>query len=82
MLCRNDYYERVVATFSHQIKSEYYGENLYMSIEGIVLEHFSALPQTEIKSSTKLCPQHAVFRYFFSGDNKQAALLQLHTEYF
>ena len=32
-----------------------------MSIEGITLENFSALPQTEINSSTKLCPRHAVF---------------------
>ena len=44
-----------------------------MSIEGIELEHFSALPQTEIKSSTKPCPRHAVFHYLFSDDIKQDA---------
>ena len=43
-----------------------------MSIEGIALEHFSALPQTEIKSSTKPCPRHAVF-HFFKDDSKQDA---------
>ena len=65
MLCRRDYSERVVASFSHQIKSEYYGGNRYVSIEDIALEHFSALQQTEIKESTELCPRHAVFYSFF-----------------
>ena len=44
-----------------------------MSIEGIALEHFSELPQTEINSSTKPCPRHAVFQYFLSDDSKQDA---------
>ena len=26
-LCRRDYAERVIASFAHQIQSEYYGEN-------------------------------------------------------
>ena len=42
-----------------------------MSIEGIALEHFSALSQTKINSSTKLYPRHAVLHYFLSGDIKQ-----------
>ena len=42
-----------------------------MSIEGIALENFNTLPQTEIKSSTKLCPRHVVFHYFLSDDSKQ-----------
>ena len=41
-----------------------------MSIEGIVLEHFSALPQIEIKASTKACPRRSVF-HFSSDDSKQ-----------
>ena len=44
-----------------------------MSIEGISLEHFSALPQTEINSSTKSCPRHALFHSFLSDDSKQYA---------
>ena len=44
-----------------------------MSIEGIALEHFSELPQTEINSPTKPCLQHAVFNSFFSDDIKQDA---------
>ena len=44
-----------------------------MSIEGIALEHLSALPQTEIKLSIKSCPPHAVFHYFLSYDRKQYA---------
>ena len=42
-----------------------------MSIEGIALEHFNALPQTEIKSSTKSCPRHSVFPYCLLDDSKQ-----------
>ena len=45
-----------------------------MSIEGIALEHFSALPQTETKSSTKSCPRHAVFHHFLSDDSKQGTV--------
>ena len=47
MLCRPDFAERVVASFSHQIQSEYYGGNRYVSIEVIALEHFSAPTHTE-----------------------------------
>ena len=64
MLCRRDYSERDVASFTNQIQSEYYGGNISVSIERIVLEHFSALQQTEINSSTKPCPRNAVFHYF------------------
>ena len=46
VLCRRDYAEMAVASFAHQIQSEYYGGNRSVSIEGITLEHFSALPQT------------------------------------
>ena len=41
-----------------------------MSIEGVALEHYSALPQTEINSFAKACPLHAVFRSFLSDDSK------------
>ena len=44
-----------------------------MSIEGITLEHFSALPQTEINSPTKPCPRYAVFHSFLSDYSKQYA---------
>ena len=42
VLCCRDYDEIVVASFSHQIHYEYYRDNRFMYIEGIVLEHFSA----------------------------------------
>ena len=73
VLCLRDYAERVVASFSHQIQSEYYGGNISVSIEGIALKHSSALTQTEIKSSKKKFPHHAVFHYFLSDDSKQDA---------
>ena len=40
-----DYAERVVASFSYQMQSKYCGGNISVSIEGITLEHFSALPK-------------------------------------
>ena len=80
MLCRRAYAERVVASSSHQIQSEYYGLNKYVSIEGISLEHFSTLPQTEIKSSTKPFPRHTVFHSFFHMIENKILPLQIHTE--
>ena len=65
VLCRRYYAERVVASFANQIQSEYYGENRSVSIEGIVLEHFSAAAQADINSSTLSRPRHAVFHFFF-----------------
>ena len=41
-----------------------------MYIEVITLENFSALPQTEINSSTKSCPRHAVFQSFLYDYSK------------
>ena len=71
VLCRRDYAERVVAIFANQIKSEYYGGNRSVSIEGIALEHFSAVPHADINSSTILCQRHAVFQSFLFDDIKQ-----------
>ena len=44
-----------------------------MSIEGIALEHFSAVPQKNINSTTPSRQLHAVFHSFLSGDIKQDA---------
>ena len=71
ILCRRDYAERVVASFANQIQSEYYAVNIYVSIEGIALEYFSAAQHTDIMSTTLSRPRHAVFHYFLSGDSKQ-----------
>ena len=80
MLCSRDYAKRVVASFAHQIQSKYYGENISVSIEGIALEHLSALPQTEINSFTKSCPRHAVFHYLFQMIAIKMLPLLPHTE--
>ena len=45
VLCCRDYAVRVVASFAHQIQSEYYDGNISVSIEGIELGYFSALPK-------------------------------------
>ena len=42
-----------------------------MSIEGIALEHFSALPTADINTNTPPLQRHAVFHYFLSDDRKQ-----------
>ena len=44
-----------------------------MSIGGIILEHLSALPQTEINSSIEPCTQNGAFHYFLSDERKQYA---------
>ena len=44
-----------------------------MSIEGIALEHFSALPKADINSTTPSHQRHAVFHSFLSEDSKQDA---------
>ena len=49
VLCRRDYDKRLVERFADQIQSEYYGGNISVSIEGIALEHFSAVPKADIK---------------------------------
>ena len=73
VLCRCYYYERVVAIFAHQIQPEYYGGNISVSIEGIALEHFSSLPQTNINSITPSRQRHSVFHSFSSDDIKKDA---------
>ena len=44
-----------------------------MSIEGIVLEHFSAVPQTNLNSTTPSRKHHAAFYSFYYDDIKQNA---------
>ena len=63
-LCCSDYSERVVESFAHQIQSAYNGGNRSVSIEGIALDHFSSVPQTNLNSTTPSCQRHAVFQYF------------------
>ena len=42
-----------------------------MYIDGITLEHFSSLPQTNINSTTPSHQRHAVYNYFLYDDSKQ-----------
>ena len=42
-----------------------------MSIEGIALENFSALPKTDINSTKQSRQRHTVFHYFLSDSSKQ-----------
>ena len=70
VLCRRDYYERLVTSIDNQIQSEYYGLNRSVSIEGITLEHFSTAPKANNNSSTVSCQRHVVFHSFLSGNIK------------
>ena len=65
VLYRRYYAERVVARFAHQIQSEYYGRNRSVYIDGIALEHFSALPLADINSTTPSRQHQAVFYSFY-----------------
>ena len=44
-----------------------------MSIDVIALEYFSALPKSDINSTTPSRQLHTVFHYFLSDDIKQDA---------
>ena len=44
-----------------------------MPIEGTALEHFSAAPKADIKSSTLSRQPHAVFHSFLSDNSKHDA---------
>ena len=47
---------------------------MYMSIEGIALENFSALQKDGINSTTPSRQRHAVFHSFLSDDSKKYAV--------
>ena len=79
MLCCRDHEERVVASFSHKIQSEYYVGNILMSNEGIALEYFSTTDQEILSSYFHSCTRHAVFHSFMSDHiNKYAATTTAH----
>ena len=79
VLCHQDYAERVIVSFDHQIQSEYCGGNRSVSIEGIKLERFSALPKADINSTKSSRQQHAVFQPFLSdGRKKDSATTTAH----
>ena len=78
VMCRRDYAERVVSSFANEIQSEYYGGNRYLSIEGIVLEKFSALLKADINSTTPSCQRHEVFHFFYPTIANRIMVLLLH----
>ena len=56
-----DYAEIVVASFAHQMQSEYYDVNISVSIEGIALDQFSEPTNTETERTPQSRTRHAVF---------------------
>ena len=73
VLCHIYYSERVVASFSHKIKPEYYSVNLYMSIKSIGLEHLSTTDQETSSSYLHSCKLHYVFHSLLIDNRKQDA---------
>ena len=59
-----------MASFSQKIKSEYYGGNIYVSIEGIALEQFIDSYQKTSSSTFHSCKRHAEFHSFLSDNSK------------
>ena len=76
VLWHQDYAEHSEASFSHQIQYEYYGGNIYVSTEGIALEHFSAAYQGTSSSCLQGCKFHAVFQSFLSDNSKKYASIK------
>ena len=73
VLCSWDDSDFVVASFAHQIKSEYHGGNRSVSIECIALENFSTTYQETSFPYLLSCKHHAVFHYYILDDIKQDA---------
>ena len=83
VLCHRDYSEGEFEIFSNKIKSEYYGENRSVYIEGIILEHFSEVPQTNLNSTTPSSKHHEVFHSFLSDKiNQDASTNNAHSKRF
>ena len=64
VLCCRYYDERLVASFVHQMQSEYYCGNRSMFIEGIALEHFGEKARPETATTPQARTRHAVFHSF------------------
>ena len=73
VLFHHDYSERVLYSFSHQVKYEHYGGNRYVSIEDILLERFSDTHQETYSYSVQSCTRHALFHSFISDNRKRYA---------
>ena len=73
MLCRCYYAGRGVSSFAQKIKSEYYGGNWSMYIEGITWDHFSAPEKIETETTPQAFTQHVVFHSLLYDDRKQYA---------
>ena len=71
LLCHCGCSERVVSSFAHQIQSEYYFGNIYVSIKVVSLDHFSAPTHTETAGTPQARTHYSVFHSFFYYARKQ-----------
>ena len=69
--CWSDYAEQIVYIFYHQIKSEYYDGNIYVSIEDTTLEYLSDFKQPITLLASGNVSNHALLHSFFSDDRKE-----------
>ena len=79
VLRRFYYAERIFERFPNQIQLKYYGVNRSVSIEGISLKYFIALPKRDISSTTPSRQRHSVFHYFYLTTENRMLPLTLHT---
>ena len=70
-MCRRDYSEWLVSSFVHQIKSEYYSDNIYIYIAGIVLEPLCAFQQPSPLLTPSDVSHQAIVHSFVSDEIKQ-----------
>ena len=71
VFCWHDYAEQVVYSFAHQIKFEYYGGNISVSIDVILLDHFISFQNPSPLLSSGDLKLQDLFHSFFSDGRKQ-----------
>ena len=72
----SDYKDRIVSIFAHQIKSEYYGGNCYVSIGGIAVDNFSVSNHSSSSLTSEIVSCQAFFNlcYWTIANKRQVNL--------
>ena len=64
----------MIDSFENQILSEYYGDNRSLSIEGVKLEQYKQVQQTQIGCEEGKPTRHDVFKSCLSDDSNQLSV--------
>ena len=68
-----------MSSFSNQTQSEYHSENISASMEGILLEHFSAPKQPNQLLASRNLSSHVVIHSFFLMTATRMLPVKMHT---